>query len=112
VSEYYVVTNAGDLIKVFNFVCVVFQRIVLQLLDNVYNNLQFENREGDSHLDLLNRAMVTSWACRLDHEFCVWNAKNKYRQWMLQNHKEWETGLYVANIRASVSILPSHTLGL
>jgi hypothetical protein len=88
------VTNAGSLIKLLHFSHVVFQRFVLQLLDKVYNNLQFEDREGDSHLDLLNRAMVMSWACRLDHEFCVWNAKSKYRQWMSHElQKEWETDL-------------------
>jgi sulfatase maturation enzyme AslB (radical SAM superfamily) len=60
----------------------------------VYNSLQFEDREGDSHLDMLKRAMVMSWACRLDHEYCVWNAKNKYRQWMSHElQKEQETGL-------------------
>lgn len=73
---------------------VVFQRIVLQLLDKVYNSLQFEDRKGDTHLDLLNRVMVMSWACRLDHEFCVWHAKNKYRQWMSHELEGvWETGL-------------------
>jgi hypothetical protein len=71
---------------------VLFQRIVLELLDKVYNSLQFEDRESDSHLDLLNRAKVLSWACRLDHEFCVWNAKNKYRQWMTQEYEGRETG--------------------
>jgi hypothetical protein len=66
--------------------------MVLELLDKVYNSLQFEDRALDSHLDLLNRAKVLSWACRLDHEFCVWNAKNKYRQWMTQEFEEQETG--------------------
>ncbi|PNF34108.1 Aminopeptidase N [Cryptotermes secundus] len=69
-----------------------FKHIVLALLDKVYNSLQFEDRALDSHLDLLNRAQVLSWACRLDHEFCVWNAKNKYRRWMTQELEERETG--------------------
>lgn len=69
-----------------------FKRMLLELLDKVYNNLQFEDRPQDSHLDLLNRAKILSWACRLDHEFCVWNAKNKYRQWMLQGLEEQDTG--------------------
>jgi hypothetical protein len=67
--------------------------MVLDLLDKVYNSLQFEDRPLDSHLDLLNRAKILSWACRLDHEFCVWNAKNKYRQWMLQGLEERDTSL-------------------
>ncbi|XP_021919195.1 aminopeptidase N-like isoform X1 [Zootermopsis nevadensis] len=75
-----------------------FKRIVLQLLDKVYNSLQFEDRKGDTHLDLLNRVMVMSWACRLDHEFCVWHAKNKYRQWMSHELEGvWETGLISPN---------------
>jgi hypothetical protein len=72
----------------------MFQRVVLELMEKVYNHLQFEDRPWDSHLDMLNRAKVLSWACRLDHEFCVWNAKNKYRQWMSQELEgEQETGL-------------------
>ena len=67
--------------------------MVLELLDKVYSNLQFEDRPPDSHLDLLNRAKILSWACRLDHESCVWNSKNKYRQWMLQGDEEQDTGL-------------------
>ena len=62
-------------------------------MDKVYNNLQFEDRPLDSHLVLLNRAKILSWACRLDHELCVWNAKSKYRQWMLQEHAGQDTGL-------------------
>lgn len=68
-----------------------FKRMVLGLLEKVYNNLQFEDRLLDSHLDLLNRAKILSWACRLDHEYCVWNAKNKYRVWMQQEHGEQDT---------------------
>lgn len=67
--------------------------MVLGLMDKVYNNLQFEDRIPDSHLDLLNRAKILSWACRLDHELCVWNAKNKYRQWMVQGHEGQDTGM-------------------
>jgi aminopeptidase N len=74
-----------------------FKRMVLGLMESVYNNLQFEGRPVDSHLDLLNRAKILSWACRLDHESCVWNAKKKYRQWMVQGHSGQDTGLISAN---------------
>ena len=60
----------------------MFQRFVLELLDKVYNSLDFEDRPTDSHLDLMNRGKVLAWACRLDHELCVWHAKSKFLQWM------------------------------
>jgi hypothetical protein len=67
--------------------------MVLSLLEKVYNNLEFEDRPKDSHLDLLNRAKILSWACRLDHGFCVYNAKSRYQNWMRQQHAEHDTGL-------------------
>jgi REP element-mobilizing transposase RayT len=66
--------------------------MVLDLLGEVYSKLQFEDRPLDSHLDLLNRAKILSWACRMDHAHCIWNAKSKYRQWMQQANGQ-DTGL-------------------
>ncbi|XP_069682405.1 aminopeptidase N-like isoform X1 [Periplaneta americana] len=79
-----------------------FKKIVLGLLDKVYTNLEFEDRPQDSHLDLLNRAKVLSWACRLDHHLCVWNAKNKYHQWMFQ-----EMGPVASGVKETEKISPN-----
>jgi len=67
--------------------------MVLDLLNKVYKKLEFEDRPmEDSHLDLLNRAKILSWACRMDHAFCVWNSERKYREWMQQPDGQ-DTGL-------------------
>ena len=66
--------------------------MVLGLLDKVYTELQFEDTPLDSHLDLLNRAKILSWACGMDHAFCVWNAQSKYRDWMQEANGQ-DTGL-------------------
>ncbi|PSN50126.1 Aminopeptidase N [Blattella germanica] len=77
-----------------------FKKIVLGLMDKVYRSLDFEDRPEDSHLDLLSRGKVLAWACRLDHEVCVWHAKNKFLQWMSGNQ---EGGPYLSWITSNTS---------
>jgi hypothetical protein len=49
----------------------VFQNYVLNLLEDVYEQLGFEERDDDTQVTLLHRVSVLTWACRLGLEDCV-----------------------------------------
>ena len=54
---------------------------MLTLLANVYDTLGFEEKEADTHVTLLNRVNVLTWACRLGQEDCVKNATDIFREY-------------------------------
>ena len=68
-----------------------FQAYVLNLLANVYDTLGFEEKEGDTHITLLHRVSVVTWACRLSLEDCVTKATDNFREY----EETTENNMYV-----------------
>lgn len=54
---------------------------MLNLLANVYDTLGFEEKKEDTHVTLLHRVSVATWACRLGLEDCVKNAVDIFRKY-------------------------------
>ncbi|XP_067012607.2 aminopeptidase N isoform X2 [Anabrus simplex] len=79
-----------------------FKAYMLQLINPLYNKLQFEERLADTHLERLHRRLILHWACGLGHEQCVWNARTKFRVWMSQDSRKVETNPISPNLRAVV----------
>lgn len=52
-----------------------------KLLANVYNTLEFEEKEDDTQVTLLHRVSVVTWACRLGLEDCVKNSIDLFRKY-------------------------------
>ncbi|XP_012288914.1 putative aminopeptidase-2 isoform X2 [Orussus abietinus] len=44
---------------------------VLALVDEPFRKLGFEDEDGDRHVDMLNRLLIATWACKYGHEECV-----------------------------------------
>jgi hypothetical protein len=45
----------------------------------MYESLEFEESDTDSHLTQLHRSLVIQWACNLEYEHCIETAKEKFR---------------------------------
>jgi hypothetical protein len=54
---------------------------VQKLLANVYGTLGFEEKKDDTHVTLLHRVSVVTWACRLGLEDCVKSATHIFREY-------------------------------
>ncbi|CAG2062065.1 unnamed protein product [Timema podura] len=49
----------------------LFKKYVLSLLDKVYSQLGFQEKESDDHVTKLNRNLILTWACKLGSESCT-----------------------------------------
>ncbi|CAG2060011.1 unnamed protein product, partial [Timema podura] len=58
----------------------IFQTYLLSLIENVYNDLGFEEKANEPHTDKLLRNLVLTWACNLGLDSCVSAAKEKLAQ--------------------------------
>jgi hypothetical protein len=65
-----------------------FQNYVLNLLEDVYEELGFEERDDDNQVTLLHRVSVLTWACRLGLEDCVNRAVEIFKSYQedAENH--------------------------
>ncbi|XP_023324912.1 aminopeptidase N [Eurytemora carolleeae] len=59
-----------------------FKRYMLRLLGPVYSRVGYSSKPTDTHLDILLRKIVVSWACSMDHPDCLNQAKSKFGDWM------------------------------
>jgi len=59
-----------------------FKKYIRNLISPLYQRLGFGSKSSDSHLDLLLRKTVVSWACSVDHEDCKNSATAKFEEWM------------------------------
>ncbi|XP_076040625.1 aminopeptidase N-like isoform X3 [Oratosquilla oratoria] len=55
---------------------------LLSLLIPLYDSVGFDDNINDPHLDQFKRVKAVSWACSLDHEPCIYNAKKLFKMWM------------------------------
>ncbi|KAF3426305.1 LOW QUALITY PROTEIN: hypothetical protein E2986_13349 [Frieseomelitta varia] len=51
------------------------KKYILLLAANVYEELGFDDVKEKSHLDKLNRELILSWICKLNHSECVETSK-------------------------------------
>ncbi|XP_024875821.1 aminopeptidase N isoform X2 [Temnothorax curvispinosus] len=58
-----------------------FRLYILKLLDNVYKQVGFIDKVGDPQLTVFTRIDVLNWACNFDHENCVTNAVQQFKNW-------------------------------
>ncbi|XP_018306529.1 aminopeptidase N isoform X2 [Mycetomoellerius zeteki] len=58
-----------------------FRLYVLKLLDNVYKQVGFIDKVGDPQLTVFTRIDVLSWACNFNHEDCIMNAVQQFKNW-------------------------------
>lgn len=56
---------------------------MLSLLEPLYQSVGFQDSTTDPHLDQYKRVKVLKWACRLDHQDCVAQSVNLFKQWMM-----------------------------
>ncbi|XP_067008196.2 aminopeptidase N [Anabrus simplex] len=63
-----------------------FQTFVLNLLDKVYNKLEFKDDGG--HVDKLHRSSILSWACNMGHPGCLANATQKLENFVNSEGKD------------------------
>jgi len=59
-----------------------FKRYMLKLIDPIYTKLGFNPKPEDTHLDILLRKKVASWACSMGNEDCQAKAKDNFAIWM------------------------------
>jgi len=59
-----------------------FKRYMLKLIDPIYAKLGFNPKPEDTHLDILLRKKVASWACSMGNEDCQAKAKDNFAIWM------------------------------
>jgi len=45
----------------------------------MYEELRFEEGDGDIHERKLHRSLILQWACNLGHEECTESAKSKFK---------------------------------
>ncbi|KAL0133266.1 hypothetical protein PUN28_000801 [Cardiocondyla obscurior] len=58
-----------------------FRLLTLKLLDNIYKQVGFIDNVTDPHLKVLTRVEILVWACYFEHEDCVMNAVQQFKQW-------------------------------
>ncbi|XP_011690580.1 PREDICTED: uncharacterized protein LOC105451677 [Wasmannia auropunctata] len=54
---------------------------VLDLLSEIYDNIGFDDRENDEHLDKLNREMILQWTCKLNKPECIKKSVDLFAAW-------------------------------
>ncbi|XP_076648371.1 putative aminopeptidase-2 isoform X2 [Halictus rubicundus] len=54
------------------------QKYILHLTSNMYKSLGFKDASDDSHLRKLSRELILTWACKMEGEECVKEAKQLY----------------------------------
>jgi len=59
-----------------------FKKYMLKLITPLYNRLGSTAQKSDEHLDILLRKKVVSWACKVEHPECVYQAIAKFDEWM------------------------------
>lgn len=58
----------------------------------IYNELDFDEREGESHVELMHRVVIVQNACFFSDDRCMNSAQLIYREWMrdkTQNKYVW-----------------------
>ena len=63
--------NGEDLLK----------KYILLLATDVYAKLGFVDVNKESHLDKLNRELILSWMCKLNHSECAETSKRMFAEW-------------------------------
>jgi len=52
------------------------------LLENQYERVKFEEKDGESIPERFHRINVLRWACAVGHSGCINKAKELFSQWM------------------------------
>lgn len=48
----------------------------------IYKELDFDERQNETHLELMHRQRILSVACFFQHDWCTNRAQSIYREWM------------------------------
>lgn len=59
-----------------------FKEYLKWIITPVFQEIGFNQKKNDSHLTILNRDQILSWACKLGIPECVKNATALYKSWM------------------------------
>lgn len=68
--------------KMFHLKNCNLQDHLISLVEPYYNHVGFQESDLDAHLTVFSRSDAMSWACRLEIQDCVTNAKDKYAKQM------------------------------
>lgn len=60
----------------------LFKWFVLDLTDEIYNHLTFDELTSDVRTDRYNRATVQTWACKYGHEGCIERSTELFNNFM------------------------------
>ncbi|XP_031788189.1 uncharacterized protein LOC100124285 [Nasonia vitripennis] len=63
----------------------LFKEHVLSLIENVYNDLTYDDKDSDDQLTVLLRQEVNGKACSLGHSTCVKESKSYFDNWRTKN---------------------------
>ena len=64
------------------------QEYVKWLILPTFQQIGFEQKSNDSHLQILSRGQILAWACKLGIPDCVNNATALYKTWMDQSENQ------------------------
>lgn len=52
------------------------------IIKPIYNEMGFDEKPNESHVELMHRAVIVEHACFFSHDWCVNRAQLIYREWM------------------------------